>query len=108
MRRQYRGLAATRAADQRGDLAGMDRKIDIRQGFGAIGIGLAEMFDSQHYSRSLTVSCQRTSGAGQRHQDPVGSLAEQGEGDDGGDDLVGQAHLLTIDEPDSRAPPRHP
>ena len=48
------------------------------------------MFDSQHYSRSLTVSCQRTSGLVSVTQDPVGSLAEQGEGDDGGDDLVGQ------------------
>ena len=60
---QQRGLAAAGAAEDGDDLALGDADIDVAQGFGAIGVGFADGSDGElGHSRSLLVSCQRSTG----------------------------------------------
>ena len=96
---QQRGLAAARAADQRDDLAFLHGEIDVGERARAVGIGLGEVFEGQHRTEPLphgVLPAHERLGAGD--EQAVGGLAEQREGDDGGEDLVGLAHLLAVDE----------
>ncbi len=98
---QQRALAAARAADHDGDLAGVDGERDAANGLGAVGVRFADAADFKH-GASQSAGCKRILPPQEWPRDgneqPVGQLAEEGEDEDDGHDLGRLADLLAIDE----------